>query len=80
VFADTSKIEMNWDATKYANTKMNTQGRVGSILIPVIGPSRKYPQRVVDIAITDLARNMKPSAIPSTKANLAEFLRIKRKL
>jgi len=41
VFADTSKIEMNWLATRYANAKMKTQGIVGSILIPVMGPSKK---------------------------------------
>jgi len=35
---------------------------------------------VVDTAMKVLAKNMNASAIPSTKANLAEFFKISKKL
>jgi len=72
---------MNLHATKYEKINIKIHGITGSIVMGfVIGASKKYPQRVVSTAIKVFARNIKESAIPSTKANLAEFFNISKKL
>ncbi len=71
-------MAMKIDAIMYERRKTTKRGRNGDSY-STMRPIRSQLNIVVEIEMKNLARNMNTSAIPSTKANLAEFFKIRMK-